>query len=88
MSSNTAILAVTVTAINDLPTISSIADQTIIEDALGGTGPLSFTIGDTETPVGSLTLSGASYNTTIVPDANIVFGGSSATRTVTVTPAT
>jgi hypothetical protein len=37
--------------------------------------------------VGSLTVSGSSNNTTLVPNANIVFGGSRANRTVTVTPA-
>jgi hypothetical protein len=38
--------------------------------------------------VGTITLEGASYNTTVVPSANIVFGGSGSSRTVTVTPAT
>src|SRR5262249_27902582 len=54
----------------------------------GNTGALSFTVGDAETPVGSLTLSGGSSNTTLVPLSGIVFGGSGANRTVTVTPAT
>ena len=75
---------VTVTAANTPPTISSIADQTINEDT--GTGALSFTIGDAETPVGNLTLSKASSNTGLVPLNNIVLGGSGANRTVTVTP--
>jgi hypothetical protein len=71
--------------VNDLPTISEIADQTIDEDA--NTGALAFTIGDVETAVNDLTVTGASSNTTLVPLANIVFGGSGANRTVTVTPA-
>jgi hypothetical protein len=75
----------TVNPINDLPTISDIANQTINEDAT--TGALSFTVGDGETPAGSLTLSGNSSNTTLVPNTNIVFGGAGASRTVTVTPA-
>jgi subtilisin-like proprotein convertase family protein len=75
---------VTVTAANTPPTISSIADQTINEDA--GTGALSFTIGDVETPVANLTLSKASSNVGLVPLNNIVLGGSGANRTVTVTP--
>ena len=33
-------------------------------------------------------MSGSSSNTTLVPNANVVFGGSGASRTVTVTPAT
>ena len=48
---------------------------------------LGFTIGDPETPAASLTLTGASSNQTLVPVANIVFGGSGSSRTVTVTPA-
>jgi hypothetical protein len=75
----------TVNAVNDPPSISDIANQTISEDA--ATAALAFTVGDTETPAGSLTLSGTSSNTTLVPNANIVFGGAGASRTVTVTPA-
>src|SRR2546428_398398 len=74
-----------VTASNTAPTITSIANQTINEDT--ATGALSFTVGDAETAPGSLTVSGSSSNTTLVPNANIVFGGSGANRTVTVTPA-
>ena len=40
-----------------------------------------------ETTAGSLTLTKASTNTTLVPLSGIVFGGSGASRTVTVTPA-
>lgn len=71
---------------NTAPTIGDIADQTI--NANGNTGALAFTIGDAETAAGSLTLSGSSSNPTLVPSGNIVFGGSGASRTVTVTPAT
>lgn len=70
---------------NTAPTISSISDQTIVED--GSTGPIAFTIGDSETPASSLTVSGASSDPNLVPPANIGFGGSGANRTVTVTPA-
>jgi hypothetical protein len=44
-------------------------------------------VADVDSPVASLTLSGVSSNPTLVPNANIVFGGSGAIRTVTVTPA-
>jgi len=74
----------TVNALNDLPTITAIADLAINEDA--NTGAIAFTVGDVETTVASLTLSAASSNLTLVPVANIVFGGSGASRTVTVTP--
>ena len=42
---------------------------------------------DAETAAGSLTVTGTSSNQALVPNANIVFGGSGASRTVTVTPA-
>jgi uncharacterized delta-60 repeat protein len=76
---------VVVNSVNDLPTISDVIDQSIAHDS--NTGALSFTVGDTETAVAGLSMSGSSSNTTLVPNANIVFGGSDATRTVTVTPA-
>jgi gliding motility-associated-like protein len=78
---------VVVTDINDLPQITALGNETITEDQPGGTGAIAFTVADTETPVGSLTLAGASTNPTLVPVSNIVFGGSGANRTVTVTPA-
>jgi autotransporter-associated beta strand protein len=64
-----------------VPTISDVADQTVSEGT--GTAALPVIIG------GDLpqTLGGTSSNTTLVPNANIVFGGSGANRTVTVTPA-
>jgi formylglycine-generating enzyme required for sulfatase activity len=70
---------------NAAPTISDIAAQSINEGS--STGTIAFTVGDTQTAVGSLNVSGSSSNTTLVPNANIVFGGSGASRTVTVTPA-
>lgn len=69
---------------NTPPTMSDVSDQTINEDA--NTGALAMTVGDAETAVAALTMSGTSSNTTLVPNANIVFGGSGASRTVTVTP--
>jgi hypothetical protein len=74
---------VTIVAINDKPTLTGIANQTIYANS--NTGPLAFTVGD-EAPA-SVVLTGTSSNQTLVPNANIVFGGSGASRTVTVTPA-
>ncbi len=74
----------TVNSVNDAPTLTSISGQVIDEDA--SAGPINFTVGDLETPAGSLTLAGSSSNPSLVPDANIVFGGTGANRTVTVTP--
>ena len=70
---------------NTPATISSIANQTILQN--GSTGPINFTVGDAETPAVNLQLSGVSSNPTLVPNGNIVFGGSGTDRTVTVTPA-
>lgn len=75
----------TVTGVNDAPTITAVADVTIPED--GVAGPLAFTIGDLETEAGSLVVTASSDDQALVPTANIVFGGSGADRTVTVTPA-
>ena len=75
---------ITVSA-NTPPTISDILDRSTNEDT--ATTAIAFTVGDAETAVGSLTVSGTSSNTTLVPNANIVFGGSGANRTVTISPA-
>ena len=69
---------------NTPSTITSIASQTISQNTT--TNALAFTIGDAETPAVNLQVSGASSNTTLVPVSGIVFGGSGANRTVTVTP--
>ena len=77
---------VTVIAVNDPPTISAFANQTIVEDT--PTGAISFTIGDVETLAASLAVSANSSNSALVPNGNIIFGGSGSNRTVMVTPAT
>ena len=74
-----------VSPLGNAPTLSTIAGQTIAEDS--GTGALPFTVGDAETAPGSLTVSGSSSNTVLVPNAALVFGGSGSGRTVIVTPA-
>jgi len=71
-------------SVNTFPVISPIVDQATNEDST--IGPIPFTIGDAETPAGALTVSGASSNTNLVPDTNIVFGGGNSNRTVIITP--
>ena len=44
----------------------------------GNTGALSLTVGDAETAVGSLIVTGSSSNLSLVPNGNIVIGGSGA----------
>ncbi|HTF16823.1 MAG TPA: tandem-95 repeat protein [Chryseolinea sp.] len=84
-STATRTFGVTVSPINDAPIVSAIADQTVTEDA--GTGAIAFTIGDEETPAGTLGVTVSSSNTTLVPVANVVLGGSGTDRNVTITPA-
>ena len=84
-AADTFTLTVPATSGNTPPTISDVADRT---SPGGGTvGPLAFTVGDAETPAGSLTVTAASSNTALVPLSGIALGGSGANRTVTVTPA-
>ena len=75
---------VTVNQVDTPPTISSITNRIIAVDA--STPAIPFTVGDAETPAANLTLSGSSDNPTLVLPGDIVFGGSSSNRTVTVTP--
>ena len=75
---------VTITDVNEAPTISVIADQTTLEDT--ATGAIAFTIGDPDGLTG-LTVSATSSDTTLIPQANIVLGGTGASRTITLTPA-
>lgn len=70
---------------NTSPTISDVANLAINEDS--ATNPLGFTIGDAQTNAASLAVSATSSNQVLVPNAGIVLGGSGASRTVTVTPA-
>ncbi len=75
---------VTVEDVNDGPAISNLSNRSIQED--GTMGPIAFTIGDIDTSLTSLSLSGNSSNTALVPLSGIVFSGSGENRTVTVTP--
>jgi hypothetical protein len=76
---------VTVNQVNGPPSISTITNWIVAVDT--ATPAIPFTISDAETPAASLTVSGSSDNTTLVPNARIVFGGNNGNRTVTVTPA-
>ena len=69
---------------NTPPTIAAIADQSIFVNT--ATGAIPFIIADAETPVANLTLLASSDTPSLIPASQIVFGGSGANRTVTVTP--
>ena len=75
---------ITITNVNDLPTITDIVDQGTNEDT--ATAAIPFTVGDVETAVGSLTVTATSSDQAVVPNANIVIGGAGAGRTITLTP--
>ncbi|MGH7199531.1 MAG: Ig-like domain-containing protein, partial [Planctomycetaceae bacterium] len=71
--------------VNDDPTITAIADQSINEDS--PLGPLNFTIGDVETP-GTLTVTATSSDQMIIPDGNIALvDGGGGNWTIDLTPA-
>ena len=75
-----------VTAVNDAPAITALADQTIAEDET--TGALPFTVSDVETAAGALTVTAVSSNTTLIPNGNLTLvdlGGGS--WTIAATPA-
>ncbi len=72
-------------AINTPPTVTDITDRTV--PAGGSTGPLAFTVGDAQTAPDQLQVTVSTSDPTLVPLSGIVFGGSDADRTVTVTPA-
>ncbi|MCL1043710.1 cadherin-like domain-containing protein, partial [Shewanella marisflavi] len=75
---------VTVNSVNDVPVVSAIANQSTNEDVDKG---VSFTISDVETAATSLTISRSSSNTTLLPTANVILGGSGGSRTLTLKPA-
>jgi len=77
-------VSVTVALENNVPTITNISNKTINEDS--NTGSIPFTINDVETSANLLSLSKASSNTTLIPNGNIIFGGSGSNRTIRVTP--
>lgn len=55
-------------------TITTIPDQTMNSNTV--TSAINFMVGDMETTAANLTVTGNSSNTTLIPNANIVFGGS------------
>ncbi|HKQ37726.1 MAG TPA: hypothetical protein VJ063_06580, partial [Verrucomicrobiae bacterium] len=76
----------TVRAVNDLPTITPIADLTLAEDTQSSA--IAFTVSDVETAAASLQVTASSSDAAIVPPQNITLGGTGASRTVVVRPLT
>jgi uncharacterized repeat protein (TIGR01451 family) len=67
----------------DAPAISEIANQST-DDEVPAT--VNFTVSDQDTAAKYLTLSGKSDSQDVLPDGNIIFGGSEENRTLTLTP--
>jgi MYXO-CTERM domain-containing protein len=83
-NTTTATFKVTVGASDKAPTITDIADQTIIENT--STDALEFTIGDPDTTISALTVSAKSSKHSLLADNGITLGGSGAKRTVKAKP--
>ncbi|WP_276373831.1 Ig-like domain-containing protein, partial [Chryseolinea sp. H1M3-3] len=84
---NTASFTVTVNAINDPPTITGPSPSTQTINEGGSTGALTFTVGDIDNAVNTLTVTATSSDETLIPLTGILISGTGASRTVTVTPA-
>ncbi len=69
---------------NTPPSLSAISD--VIVAASTSTAPLAFTVADAETPAANLALSASSDNGGLVTPSGMVFGGTGASRTITITP--
>jgi VCBS repeat-containing protein len=81
LTSNLATVSITVTAVNDAPTVTVAAGGTCGTNNRSGT--INLTVGDVESAAAALTLSADSSNTRLVPSGNVVFAGSGAARTLT-----
>lgn len=73
----------TVVPVTSPPTIGAIATQTTAADTFLD---VAFTVADTDTPLASVTVSGASADTAILPNSGFGFSGTGASRTVRLTP--
>jgi Ca2+-binding RTX toxin-like protein len=80
--SDTATVTITVTPVNDAPTVTVAAGGQC--DASAMTGTINLTIGDVESEADGLIVSATSSNQRLVPNSSISSGGSGAGRTLTV----
>jgi len=75
---------VIVNPVDDAPTISFIAAQSINEDT--SSGVITFTIGDSDSVISSLIVTAASNRQSLIANSGITLGGSGANRTISFTP--
>ena len=69
--------------LNTSPVFGGISDKTI--NSAGAT-TINFTVNDSEQDPSTITVSVSSSNQSVIPDANIVLGGSGTNRTISLTP--
>jgi hypothetical protein len=69
---------------NTAPTISAVAAQSTEEDT--ATDSIAFTVGDAETAAGSLVVTAASSDQSVVASGGIALGGTGTSRTLVLTP--
>lgn len=83
--SNSSSATLSINAINDVPTIPTISTQTTNQNIAKA---VSFSIADVDSTVSCTTdITAASSNTTLVPNASIVFSGTAPSCIATITPA-
>lgn len=82
-ASNTTSFVLTISAVNDPPTISAIAPQTLTEGTTSN--PIPFTVGDLETNVNSLVVTADASNPDLIDTLTV--NGSGANRSLTISPA-
>jgi VCBS repeat-containing protein len=85
LDSNTATVTITVNAVNDPPTAAVVGGTCLSDTAAQAV--VNLTVGDVESSPSSLTVSATSSNQTLLPNGNLVVGGSGAARTLTLTAA-
>jgi secreted trypsin-like serine protease/endonuclease/exonuclease/phosphatase family metal-dependent hydrolase len=84
-TTSTFVLMVQPAPVNTAPTITKPAD--VVTPFQTATSAIAFTVGDSETAAASLLVTASSSNTTLLPNASILLGGTGANRNVTLTPA-
>jgi VCBS repeat-containing protein len=83
LTSGPAAVTITVTAVNDAPSVTVAPGGTCGTDDRSGT--INLTVGDVDSAATALSLSATSSNPTLVPNRNLVLGGSGANRTLMAT---
>jgi CSLREA domain-containing protein len=73
-----------VTPVNDPPTIEVVAGGSCSNG--GSIGTINLVVNDVDNHPSVVAVSGSSSETTVVPNSNIVFGGTGTNRTMTITP--